>query len=378
MICVRGSGEDFPLQVSNSVDLKLSDSAKLTNTAAIASPHFFQKSTTTATSTNLHLRGDGDLKEEKLTLSLLAHLANLSQFKESEKQQQTNEIASPQSSKLSKTTNQNISVLKMYQVFSIAPTNQEAITSISDLSLKSFPSAGTLVNGKLFQADTLQAPSIESDYCWLPAPTAMSTKFSRPPGLSKLENFLKKNELINKGEVLNPAILCQWFGIPANWLNPSESLTAIQILENSVAQQEIFSILESHQLHSEELSISNLAPDNSIPENFLEEKDKSKKQSQSKKRRNKKGSLYKYLENKRLKDGRVVSYPCITSDFRDPKNPYHWRWGYHWDEKIDGIWKGRSIGSIPPGIIAYIQNMRDRNVQLPEIISFIKKAKRKK
>ena len=115
-----------------------------------------------------------------------------------------------------------------------------------------------------------------------------------------------------------------------------------------------------------------------IPENFLEEKGKNKKRSQSKKRRNKKGSLYKYLENKKLKDGRVTSYPRITSNFRDPENPHHWRWGYHWDEKIDGKWKGRSIGSIPPGVIVYIKDMRSRNVQIEEIISFIKKAKRKK
>ena len=246
----------------------------------------------------------------------------------------------------------------------------------------------------------------------------------------------------------------EWFGIPTNWLDPWESKTAIQILENSAAQQEIFSTPELQQLHSEELSISNLAPDKScpqcgawlnphkdscqvcgwevekfleenkqlkigdrvkilnknfgefglitkvlkiqehgcvvidsnkgtyhssylelIPENFLEEKGKNKKRSQSKKRRNKKGSLYKYLENKKLKDGRVTSYPRITSNFRDPENPHHWRWGYHWDEKIDGKWKGRSIGSIPPSVVGYIKDMRNRNVSLEEIVGFIKKAK---
>ncbi|WP_416350874.1 hypothetical protein [Rivularia sp. UHCC 0363] len=114
------------------------------------------------------------------------------------------------------------------------------------------------------------------------------------------------------------------------------------------------------------------------PENFLEETRKSKKSKPAKKRRNKQGCLYKYLENKKLKDGRVASYPRITSDFRDPENPHHWRWGYNWDEKIDGEWKGRSIGSIPPGSVGMIENMRSRNIPIEEIISFIRKVKRKK
>ncbi|MBE9216722.1 ASCH domain-containing protein [Plectonema cf. radiosum LEGE 06105] len=107
-------------------------------------------------------------------------------------------------------------------------------------SIKSFTAAGTMQNGYVYLADTLPAPSIEEDYCWLPAPTALSTKGSRPPGLSKLETFLKKNELINKGEVLNPVILSEWFGIPSTWLDPSESRTAAELLEDNAAPLEIY------------------------------------------------------------------------------------------------------------------------------------------
>ncbi|MEB3218904.1 MAG: hypothetical protein VKN72_22070 [Nostocales cyanobacterium 94392] len=114
------------------------------------------------------------------------------------------------------------------------------------------------------------------------------------------------------------------------------------------------------------------------PENFLEEKGKSQKSKSAKKRRNKQGCLYKYLENKKLKDGRFASCPRITSDKHDPENPHHWRWGYNWDEKIDGEWKGRSIGSIPPGVVGMIEDMRSRNILIEEIISFIRKVKRKK
>ena len=397
-ICVPVLVQGFHSQVYNWGDLKLLVSQRLINTAAIAYPHSSQKSITTEISTNLLSREDGDSNQEQSTLLPPVLPVSLSQSKVKEQQPQTIETASLHYSESSINTNQNISALKTFQDYSIVPINQEAIADISDLSFNNYPQAGMMRNGKLYQAGTLQAPLTENDCCWLPAPTAMSTKSSRPPGLSKLENILKKNKLISKGEVLNPVILCQWFGIPITWLDPSESLTAIQILEDNERQQEIFSLLTSQRLPSKESSISNLAPDKSCPqcgawlnphknscqvcgwtpENFLEDPSKTKKRSPNKKRRNKKGSLYKYLENKKLKDGGVVSYPRITSDFRDPENPHHWRWGYHWDEKIDKVWKGRSIGSIPPGVIGYIKDMRSRNVQIEEIISFIKKAKRKK
>ncbi|BAY66997.1 C-5 cytosine-specific DNA methylase (plasmid) [Calothrix brevissima NIES-22] len=90
-----------------------------------------------------------------------------------------------------------------------------------------------------------------------------------------------------------------------------------------------------------------------------------------------KGCLYKYLENKKLKDGRIVTYPRIIEDKRDPDKPQHWPWGFNWEEKIDGEWKGRSIGSVPVGAIPMIQEMQNKGVPLQEIIGFIKRAKAK-
>ena len=87
-------------------------------------------------------------------------------------------------------------------------------------------------------------------------------------------------------------------------------------------------------------------------------------------------SLYKYLENKKLKNGSVVSYPRVIGH-REPDNPTHWRWGFNWEEKIDGEWKGRSIGSVPVGAIALIQSMQNEGVSLEEIIGFIRRAKAK-
>ncbi|MHC5746739.1 MAG: hypothetical protein ACYTXT_33580 [Nostoc sp.] len=55
------------------------------------------------------------------------------------------------------------------------------------------------------------------------------------------------------------------------------------------------------------------------------------------------GCLYQYLETKKLLDGKTVSYPRVIGE-RDPNNPFHWRWAFNWKEKINGAWKGKSIG----------------------------------
>ncbi|WP_442949394.1 hypothetical protein [Nostoc sp.] len=113
------------------------------------------------------------------------------------------------------------------------------------------------------------------------------------------------------------------------------------------------------------------------PENFLEETEPQPKAVQKLKGRQRRGCLYRYIENKKLKNGSIASYPRVIGH-REPSNPQHWRWGFNWEEKIDGEWKGRSIGSVPVGAIPLIEDMRSRNVPLEEIISFIKKTKGKK
>jgi hypothetical protein len=122
---------------------------------------------------------------------------------------------------------------------------------------------------------------------------------------------------------------------------------------------------------------SNLVPCERIPENFLEESKEGVGHKQSSKRRQRKGCLYKYIENKKLKSGAIASYPRVIGH-REPSNPHHWRWGFNWEEKVDGEWKGRSIGSVPLGAIALIQSMQNEGVSLEEIIGFIRRAKSKK
>ena len=106
------------------------------------------------------------------------------------------------------------------------------------------------------------------------------------------------------------------------------------------------------------------------PENFLE---KGVKASQGESV----GCLYQYLETKKLLDGETVSYPRVIGE-RDPNNPFHWRWAFNWKEKINGAWKGKSIGSIPPGAVTMIRTLQQERATRENIIAFIKKAKTKK
>ncbi|MBD2472184.1 DNA cytosine methyltransferase [Nostoc sp. FACHB-145] len=89
------------------------------------------------------------------------------------------------------------------------------------------------------------------------------------------------------------------------------------------------------------------------------------------------GCLYPYLETKKLQDGSTALYPRVIGE-RDPNDLKHWRWGFNWKEKIKGIWKGRSIGSIPYAAVPLIRALQREGSTRDDIIAFIKRAKAKK
>ncbi|MBG1268743.1 DNA cytosine methyltransferase [Nostoc sp. WHI] len=107
-----------------------------------------------------------------------------------------------------------------------------------------------------------------------------------------------------------------------------------------------------------------------IPEKFLEDDLKSIQIHSQ-------GCLYPYLEKKKLLDGTIAFYPRVIGQ-RDPDNPTQWRWGFNWEERVNGVCIGRSIGSIPPGAVPMIRLMQQQGATREDIIAFIKKAKTKK
>lgn len=117
------------------------------------------------------------------------------------------------------------------------------------------------------------------------------------------------------------------------------------------------------------LSESTNTLSSTTPEKFLEDDSKHLNiQSQ--------GCLYQYLESKKLQDGSTVFYPRVIGK-RDPNNPHHWRWGFNWEEKHNSVWKGRSIGSIPCGVVPMIRELQRQGSTREDIVAFIKRAKTK-
>ena len=88
------------------------------------------------------------------------------------------------------------------------------------------------------------------------------------------------------------------------------------------------------------------------------------------------GCLYQYLENKKLKNGSIVSYPRVEGE-RDKHNYLHWRWGYNWKEKIDGQWKNRSLG-VATKIVTAVANMIYNGNSVQNIREFITLSKNSK
>ncbi len=91
--------------------------------------------------------------------------------------------------------------------------------------------------------------------------------------------------------------------------------------------------------------------------------------SLKKKKKSASGSIAPFIENKKLKDGFVVSYPRVDGE-RDRNNLLHWRWGYYYEIKVDGIWKNRSI-SVPVKIVPTLMQMVNNKCTVEEIKNFI-------
>jgi hypothetical protein len=436
-------------------DLTSLEPQRLMNTAQASLNCDTQELTTTATCKASPITEHSDCDQKQSTSSQLLPLVPHSPQKAIAKEPTTRETVSPQFLKLLTSTNQNSPQSKTSQVCSPVPTNLEMSVVTSGMYWGSFPPAGTMRTGLLSEADTVPLPLLEKEYCWLPSPGALSfSGKGRPPGQTKQEGGLKDLGLLQKGEVLNPDILCEWYGLPPNWLDPSELRAATELLENNERQQEICLTPELPQspltesststhyaenqppvtranlqpetyiinqseslgivkdnlgfgfvvnwLSSSDLVTYNWERDNQqiselaiapqhlidkfleekaryevIPENFLEETERATISTEKPKHRQRKGCLYKYLENKKLKNGTIASYPRVIGH-REPSNPHHWRWGFNWEEKVDGEWKGRSIGSVPVGAVPMIQSMQREGASLEEIIGFIKRAKAKK
>lgn len=272
-------------------------------------------------------------------------------------QRMTIETVSPHSSDSLRSLNQDTVLSKTCQDLSTVHSDPEYKNSTSTILPNDSEGLGTDWKVLSFPVHCLEVPLLDSDCCWLPSPTAYSSMNSRPAGTNKLEEFLKEKELLKEKQVINPAFLEEIMGIPDDWTSPYQSASVLEYLEEVVSQETDVKRLAMHLIQELQLSQS---------QEFYISKALDTKA---------KGCLYKYLENKKRKNGDIVTYPRVDGD-RDPDNQNHWRWGFNWEEKVDQEWKNKSIGCVPVRILGMVKAMQKLDTPLFKIIDFIRESKR--
>ncbi len=98
--------------------------------------------------------------------------------------------------------------------------------------------------------------------------------------------------------------------------------------------------------------------------------DQEKKRRGARGKQHQTGTLYPYLKNKKLKDGRIASYPRVEGK-RDPDNIKHWYWAYSYEECIDGEWRNRSL-SVPSFRVRTVREMVKMDMSMEAIKALIK------
>lgn len=226
-ISAQELAQDFRRLDCNSALTSL-DFAKTTNGAKIFCRSDSLESQSSQTCRNV--TGDAPISDQTSSQPRLH--ANRLASKDNVSAEPTSATVSPQSSERSPSNSPNTSPLKMSEDSSPAQLSQDRLDYILVSSLKNFSASGTMQNGKLSAADTLPRPGLESDYCWLESPGALSCAGKgRPPGRSKLEAQLRKLGAIGRAEVANPEFLETAFNLPIGWSDPSETRSALELIQ---------------------------------------------------------------------------------------------------------------------------------------------------
>lgn len=237
-------------------DLPSKGSPKTTTTAQKYSTSDTPELQTMATSTKSK-RG----KPPKSTSSPPAPPASPSPSKATDSDNKTPETVSPKSKLRSSKSNPTTGRSKTSPDFSRSITE----TILDGQSSTGLTTAGTMSNGLLSAADTLEPPIADKDCLFLESPGALGEGISgtNPPGQTRLEGQLKTNGSIDSGEVSNPEFLEASLGLPVGWTDPQDDRTATELLaateplESAAKPSEISSIPESQPSQSIASSTTN-------------------------------------------------------------------------------------------------------------------------
>ncbi len=279
-IFAQESEQDSHWQEPSPGDFGSSDLPILTAIAAISFQSGSQESTTTETCEVLQTELGASLDTTSAdrgesALSQRRHPVSPSPSRVFDSEEKTQEIASRQSSRRSQSSSQNSSRLKTSPVCSPARLNQESqLVHISEICSGALTASGTMRNGFVSPAATLERPGLEKGCCWLPRPGALSNSSGscRPPGMSKFEGKCRQLGLLQKMQVASPEFLEEAFGLPIGWTNPSEPRAATELL-GSGGRRSVTALTPDWQRSpSSESSTSTALPEICKPDNYSDMK----------------------------------------------------------------------------------------------------------
>lgn len=230
---VAATGAASPLPDCEAEKSDLSDSPNTIKISSKSSNSDSPVPNSVETSTDL----SGKNGESDPTSSPAPLLANLSAYRETEKDQQIKEIASPESLKSSIFSSPDTLPSKTSPESSLPPSDPEISQGLISLDYSTdWTKAGLMRNGCVSPRQTLERPSSEKGCYLLPSPGALSSpNGTKQPGQTKLEAWLKEVGALSQKQVLNPEILEKAFALPLGWTDPWESRPA-QELSATVGQ----------------------------------------------------------------------------------------------------------------------------------------------
>lgn len=256
LISAPDTGADSPLPDCEAEKSDLSPPPKTTRTSSKSLSKDSRLQNNVETSTDLS--GASGISDPTSSPAPLP--ANLSAYRETEKDQQIKEIASPESLRSSIFSSPDTSLSKTSPESLAVPSDPE-ISSVH-ISLESsadWTKAGLMRNGYVSPRQTLERPSSEKGCYLLPSPGALSSpNGTKQPGQTKLEAWLKEVGALSQKEVLNPEVLERAFALPLGWTDPWESRPA-QELSATVGQD--WGIV----LTRESLDLPSIASSGSMP-----------------------------------------------------------------------------------------------------------------
>jgi uncharacterized protein YacL (UPF0231 family) len=179
------------------------------------------------------------------------------------------------------------------------------------------------------------------------------------------EQFVRENQLSTGAEISLTNDGTEQF-VRENQLSTGAEIS----LTNDGTEQ---FVRENNLSTGAEISLTNNSPKQFVGENQLST---GAEISLTKKKKIASGSLAPFIENKKLKDGTIATYPKVSGE-RDPLNHLHWRWGYYYEIKIDGEWKNRSLAT-PARIVPQVKIMIENDYPVEEIKNAILHSKHQK